>query len=93
MRNGFGRKMLKLSMVIQIFRFFRFHYLQCSQSMSAALFCQSDDQQLNQYTIPNIRPTKLHYANSMSLHTMTLSLTDAVLIISQPNIFTKTYTP
>lgn len=88
-----GCKMLKLVRFIIIHGYSDFlHYLQCTQRMSAALFSQSDDQKLNQYTISNIRPTRLHYANSMSPHTMTLSLPDAVLIISQPNIFTKTYT-
>lgn len=71
-----GRKILKL----------------VSQRMSATLFSQSDDQQLNQYTISNIRPTKLHYANSMSPHTMTLSLPDAVLMISQPSLLKHTHT-
>lgn len=85
-----GHKMLKLIRFIIIYGYSDFlHYLQCTQRMSAALFSQSDDQQPNQYTI---QLHKLHYANSMSPHTMTLSFPDAVLIISQPNIFTKTYT-
>lgn len=91
LRHGIRRKMLKLVRFIIIYGYFRFSTLTSVHSENVSCFILSLRWSATQ-PIPNIRPTKLHYANSMSPHTMTLSLPDAVLIIFQPNIFTKTYT-